>query len=140
MSDFNNWDEFTVLRKNLNLQKNKVESKKQALRNGNFETVKRNTDPNRAKLYKLDNEESGKIEKVNKQIGQIIQRARNEKGWSQKELAQKIGGGMNPKIIAEIENNKGQKDGSILVKIQRVIGVKITGKPETWGEPLNKKK
>jgi ribosome-binding protein aMBF1 (putative translation factor) len=120
-------------------QKNKVEAKKNAIKNGNFETVRKTSNPNGSKMYKLDNEEIGKIEKVSLKLGQIVLKARNGKGWSQKELAQKIGGGLNTKIIQEIENNTAKKDGALLVKIQRVLGVKLTGKPETWGQPLNKK-
>ena len=139
MCDFNDWDKFTVLRKKLYSQKNKVEAKKNAIKNGNFETVRKTSNPNGSKMYKLDNEEIGKIEKVSLKLGQIVLKARNGKGWSQKELAQKIGGGLNTKIIQEIENNTAKKDGALLVKIQRVLGVKLTGKPETWGKPLNKK-
>lgn len=139
MSDFNDWDKFTVLRKNMNSQKNKLEAKKNAMKNGNFETVRKTSNPNGSKMYKLDNEELGKIEKVSLKLGQIVRQARNSKGWSQKDLAQKVGGGLNPKIIQEIENNTAKKDGALLVKIQRALGVKITGKPETWGQPLNKK-
>ena len=140
MSDFNNWDEFTVLRKNTYAQKNKAEAKKNALKSGNYETVKKNVNPDGAKMYKLDNEEIGKIEKVNSNLGKVLLRARNEKGFTQKELAQKVGGGLNPKVIQDLENGKGKKDGALMVKIQRVLGVKLTGKSETWGTPLNKPK
>ena len=135
MSDFN-WDEFTILRKNMNKQRNKEEVKKKALMSGNYETVKKNTNTNSSKMYKLENEELGKIEKVNFNLGKILLRVRNEQHLSQKELAKKVGGGLNPKIIQEIESGKGKKDGSLMVKIQKALGVKLTGKPETWGSPL----
>lgn len=66
-------------------------------------------------------------------MGKAIQKGRQAKGWTQKELAQKIN--EKPQIVNEYESGKAVPASQITNKIQRALGVYITGKK--CGEPLN---
>ena len=105
MSDIN-WDEFTVLRKNINSKKNKEESKNKAIRSGNYSTVKKNKDTSGAKMYKLDNEEIGTISKIDIKLGLIIKKARNNLNIPQEQLAKNLSIKKNIRRIKAVKTTK----------------------------------
>lgn len=82
---------------------------------------------------KLDQEtEELKHQKLDLEVGKIIQQARNAKGLTQVELAKQIN--EKQQIINEYEQAKAIPNQQILAKLERVLGVKLRGKDK--GQPL----
>nr|CAG4645255.1 EOG090X0ILG [Leptodora kindtii] len=82
---------------------------------------------------KLDQEsEELKHETVSLDVGKVIQKGRNDKGWTQKDLATRIN--EKPQIINDYEAGRGVPNQAILGKIERAIGLKLRGKDK--GQPL----
>jgi len=82
---------------------------------------------------KLDAEtEELKHSTVDLNVGKIIQQGRQNKGWSQKELATKIC--EKPQVVTEYEQGKAIPNQNIIGKIERAIGLKLRGKDK--GKPL----
>nr|XP_002129355.1 endothelial differentiation-related factor 1 [Ciona intestinalis] len=82
---------------------------------------------------KLDREtEELHHETVSLSVGRLIQKGRQQKGLTQKELATKIN--EKPQIINEYESGKAIPNNQILGKIERAIGIKLRGKDK--GLPL----
>ena len=83
---------------------------------------------------KLDAEsEELKHDKVSMAVGQLIQKGRQAKGWSQKELATKIC--EKPQVINEYESSKAvNPNQAILGKMERALEIKLRGKDK--GAPL----
>jgi len=82
---------------------------------------------------KLDREtEELKHEKVDMKVGLLIQKGRQAKGWSQKELATKIC--EKPQVVNEYEASKAVPNQAILGKIERALEIKLRGKDK--GAPL----
>ena len=52
-----------------------------------------------------------------------IQQARNEKGWSQVELAQRLC--VKPDIVRSYENGTAIPDNSFVAKMESVLGIKL---------------
>eukprot|EP00055_Hartaetosiga_balthica_P004859 m.13397 g.13397 ORF g.13397 m.13397 type:complete len:136 (-) comp4149_c0_seq1:114-521(-) len=69
---------------------------------------------------------------VSLDVGHLIMKGRNDKGWTQKELSTKIN--EKPHTIQEYEAGKGIPNQAILAKIERQIGIKLRGK--NIGQPL----
>lgn len=80
----------------------------------------------------MDNENLT-VKRVEKSMGKIIMKGRNAKGWTQKELAQKIN--EKPQVINEYESGKAVPNSQISNKIQRALNMYISGKKA--GEPVN---
>ena len=59
-------------------------------------------------------------------LGKLIQKGRNDKSMTQKELATKIC--EKPQIINEYEQGKGIPNNQILIKIEKAINMKLRGK------------
>ena len=82
---------------------------------------------------KLANEtEELKHDKVSMDVGRLIQKGRQAKGWSQKELATKIC--EKPQVINEYESSKAVPNQAILGKLERALEIKLRGKDK--GAPL----
>jgi len=89
---------------------------------------------------KLDNEnEELKHEKLDLSVGKIIQKARMDKGLTQVELARLIN--EKQQVVNEYEQAKGIPNQQIISKLQRALGVKLTGpnKGQPFGAPKAKK-
>ena len=72
-------------------------------------------------MRKLDEEtENVKHKKVTMELRLKIQKARQAHGWTQKELAGKVG--VKPVVINEYESGKAIPKGPELAKIKRVLG------------------
>ena len=82
---------------------------------------------------KLDREtEELKHDKVDMKVGLLIQKGRQAKGWSQKELATKIC--EKPQVVNEYESSKAVPNQAILGKMERALEIKLRGKDK--GAPL----
>ena len=107
----NHHDTEVVLIRGKNAQKNKEEKKKYA---GNTQ------------MKKLDEStEVDKIKKVNSKISQAIIKGRCAKNLNRKQLAQQINEKEN--IVEEFENGKAKYNIKIIQKIERKLGIKLTG-------------
>ena len=106
-------------------KKKKKEQEKNAQRTGQTETRKKNTSD--SKMKKLDEEtENLSHEKVSKSISKTIQEKRLAKGLKQSELANKINEPV--KVVQSYENGVAQPDIKVLLKLQKALGCKLTGK------------
>lgn len=96
----------------------------QSKRDGNTTTQAKASAKHSAKSAadrKLDQEtENLKHKKVSTELRFQIQKARQAHGWTQKELAGKVG--VKPIIINEYESGKAIPKGPELAKIKRVLG------------------
>lgn len=82
---------------------------------------------------KLDREtEELKHDKVPLELGKLIQKGRNDKGWTQKDFATKIC--EKPQVVNEYENGKAVPNQQIIAKMERALEIKLRGKDK--GKPL----
>ncbi|KAI9268230.1 multi protein bridging factor 1-domain-containing protein [Phascolomyces articulosus] len=70
--------------------------------------------------------------KVDVSVGRALQKARQEKGITQKDLAQKIN--EKPQVVNDYESGRAIPNQQVLGKLERALGVKLRGK--NIGEPL----
>jgi len=139
MSD--DWDSVTYLTKTRPGRgtSNEKTAIRQAQRSGTAETRTKFNAGTNSKGFtghhaKLDREtEELKHKVVPMEVGKLIQKGRNQKSMTQKELATKIN--EKPQVINEYEQGKAIPNNQILGKIERVIGIKLRGKDK--GNPLN---
>lgn len=95
------------------------------------------SNPEGQRLTKLDDiDDVVAVKKVDVSVGKTIAKARQEKGFTQKELATKVN--EKPQVINDYESGKAQPNQQLLGKLERALGVKLRGKQ--IGEPLFKKK
>lgn len=95
------------------------------------------SDPEGQRLTKVDRADDIVVpKKIDVSVGKAIQKGRQDKGLSQKDLATKIN--EKPTIINDYEAGRGIPNQQVLAKIERVLGVKLRGKD--IGAPLFKKK
>lgn len=140
------WDDVTIIGKRgpkggttLKSQQDIIAAQRKGLE---VETEKKFSTGNKnhagpSNAVKLDNEtEELKHEKLDLQVGKIIQQARNAKGITQVELARLIN--EKQQIINEYEQAKAIPNQQILSKLERVLGVKLRGKDK--GQPFAQKK
>jgi len=82
---------------------------------------------------KLDREtEELHHQTVSLSVGRLIQKGRQQKEMTQKQLATKIN--EKPQVINEYESGKAIPNNQVLGKIERCIGIKLRGKDK--GKPL----
>jgi len=82
---------------------------------------------------KLDREtEELKHSKIPVDVGRLIQQGRQNKGWTQKDLATHVN--EKPQVIQEYEQGKAVPNQNILSKIERAVGMRLRGKDK--GLPL----
>ncbi|KAF5103084.1 hypothetical protein D0Z00_000062 [Geotrichum galactomycetum] len=93
--------------------------------------------PEGQRLAKIDREnEVAPPAKVDVSVGRAIQKGRQEKGLTQKDLAAKVN--EKPNVINDYEAGRAVPNQQLLGKIERAIGVKLRGKD--IGSPLFAKK
>lgn len=144
MSD---WDTVTVIgsRRNMqgggaNKEKNLNIARRQGLtivtdtKYGAGGNTQKGTSLNTAKLDAETEELKHKT--VDMSIGKIIQKGRQAKEMTQKDLATKIN--EKPQIVMEYEQGKAIPNQAILAKMERALGIKLRGKDK--GQPLEAKK
>ncbi|XP_036453892.1 endothelial differentiation-related factor 1 homolog [Colossoma macropomum] len=129
------WDTVTVLRKKGSAAQSKS---KQAViaaqrRGEDVETTKKwAAGQNKQHVVtkntaKLDREtEELHHERVTLEVGKVIQKGRQDKGLTQKDLATKIN--EKPQVIADYEAGKAIPNNQVMGKIERAIGLKLRGK------------
>lgn len=66
------------------------------------------------------------ITTVGREIGQKIIQARMSKGWKQKDVANKMN--MQSNEYQKLENGTAARNGQLLNKLGKILGVKLTGK------------
>uniref|UniRef100_A0A6C0J985 HTH cro/C1-type domain-containing protein n=1 Tax=viral metagenome TaxID=1070528 RepID=A0A6C0J985_9ZZZZ len=102
----------------LTKNKNKTHSQVSKVMSKNFSSSgKKKVDPA---------DELPKQQFIGKDIGKIIQQTRLNKKLSQKDLACKMN--MDSKMIQKYENGTAERNGNILNKLGKILGVKLTGK------------
>lgn len=80
-----------------------------------------------SKMRKLEEDmDNLKVETVNKSISKTIREQRTKLGLKQKDLANKIN--VTPTVIQQYENGSSQTDIKILVKLEKALKCKLTGK------------
>lgn len=102
-------------------------AKRNKIRNGTItmETKKKNNfDPKMKQLE--ENMEFLKVETVNKSISTTIREQRTKLNLKQKDLANKINVPIS--TIQQYENGKSQTDIKILIKLEKALRCKLTGK------------
>lgn len=93
--------------------------------------------PEGQRLTKLDaSDDVVAVKKVDASVGKAIQQARQDKKLTQKDLATKVN--EKPQVINDYEAGRAVPNQQLLGKLQRALGVKLTGK--NIGEPLFAKK
>lgn len=96
-------------------------------------TNKGHSGADHAHLAKLDREnEVAPPAKIAPTVGKAIGQARQAKGWTQKDLGQRIN--EKPQVIQDFEGSKATPNPQILAKMERALGVKLRGKD--IGAPL----
>jgi len=73
-----------------------------------------------------DEDEIPQVEKVGMDTGKIIMQARLAKNLKQTDLAKQLN--ITPDIVRDYENGSAPRNGALLNKIGKVLGVKLTGK------------
>ena len=137
--DENLWDSVTVLRKNTRQIKQKDKSLSNQIRNGNTESVKKQEGRGGAatKAFNLDNSnDAGRHTTVSKNLSIVIQQARSAQNMTRSLLAQKCC--VKENVIASYENGSAIPDNKVLGIMERNLKVKLRGKKELIGTPLNK--
>merc|ERR1712002_91440 len=101
-------------------------NKKWAAGQNKQHTITKNT-------MKLDQEtEELHHDTVSLDVAKIIQRARSEKGWSQKDLATRIN--EKPQVVNDYEAARAVPNNQVMSKLERTLGVKLRGKDK--GQPM----
>merc|ERR1711924_167065 len=124
-SDGNQWEEVTFSKRPGQGQRQVADKGHRGETDGVAKFDKGASDKNR----KLDeSDEAQRIQKVDLNLRQAIQKARTAKGWSQKELATKLN--EKPQVINEYESGKAVPNGQLLGKMDRILGVKLPRPPK----------
>ena len=110
---------------------NKKVAKERALKNlnktcGIFETKKKNSGDAGAMRKLEEDMDTLKVETVNKSISKVIREQRTKLGLKQKDLANKVN--VTPSVIQQYENGSIKSDIKVLIKLERVLKCKLTGK------------
>ena len=96
--------------------------------NNQKKEIRPKKNPEAQRLYKLDNEEfpTSKIKTTSAEQRKAMIQGRTAKKLTQKDLANQVG--INIKNIQGYENGKIQINNGEIVKIERFLGIKLTGK------------
>ncbi|KAI8070469.1 multi protein bridging factor 1-domain-containing protein [Gongronella butleri] len=144
MSYSESWDSTTVLRKRPEdrARVTRTQSDLNAARRAgaNIATEKKSTLTNSShantdhrRIAKLDRDNDvAPPPKVDLSVGKAIQKGRQDKGITQKDLAQLVN--EKPQVVNEYESGKAVPNQQILGKLERALGVRLRGK--NIGEPL----
>lgn len=87
------------------------------------------------KYHKIMESEDTAVETVSHDIKIAIQKARQVKGWNQKQLAEAISA--KPDIIRDYENGKAIPDNALIAKIEKATGVKLPRAPKGGKKPAH---
>ncbi|AGE53600.1 multiprotein-bridging factor [Acanthocystis turfacea Chlorella virus GM0701.1] len=115
--DHQDWDT-VIIKKKVNLS-GRVTAEE--IRKGTFETVKKNTGPNMAKIERDTEDAAPKT--VSSTLSKAIISARTSKKMTRDQLAVKIN--EKPKVIELYETKKAVPDPAVLSKMSRALGVSL---------------
>ena len=102
-------------------------AKKDKIRNGEIGTETKRKYQGDSKMKKLEQDmDNLKIETINTSISKTIREQRTKLNMKQKDLANKINVPVN--VIQQYENGKSQTDIKILIKLEKALRCKLTGK------------
>ena len=118
-NDFQDWKP-VILKKSHTQLKKEGKLKTETVKKYDGGSNKQKLSVNQKKLEEADVQP---IEKVSHSLKMQIMKARNEKKWTQKELAAKVG--VPAKTIQTYENGTAIPDNAILNKLRRVLDVKL---------------
>lgn len=99
--------------------------KTQQKRDGNTVTVEKYDASKSHEMRKLEENEIGKITKINSKVYQAVIKGRTAKGWNRKQLASQIA--VKPQVIDDVETGKAKYDIKLIQKLERKLGIKLTG-------------
>lgn len=107
-----------------------VRKKNPSTVNKSKKTVLKKKNPNSNKMSNdskvKDDDEIKKIKKIGKEIGIKIQQARAAKKLKQKDLANRLS--VQSSLIQKYETGEAPYNGRMLSRIEKILGVKLTGK------------
>jgi ribosome-binding protein aMBF1 (putative translation factor) len=114
--------------KDINIGNPKLIAKKKEEEALKVATTKTNTNVNVSVSGKKikDDDELPQVEKVGLDTGKIIMQARLAKNLKQVDLAKQLN--VLPDIIRDYENGSAPRNGALLNRIGKVLGIKLTGK------------
>ena len=102
-------------------------AKKDKIRKGEIGTETKRKYQGDSKMKKLEQDmDNLKIETINTSISKTIREQRTKLNMKQKDLANKINVPVN--VIQQYENGKSQTDIKILIKLEKALRCKLTGK------------
>ena len=102
-------------------------AKRDKIRKGEIGTETKRRFQGDSKMKKLEEDmENLKVETVNTSISKTIREQRTKLNLKQKDLANKIN--VPVSVIQQYENGKSQTDIKILVKLEKALRCKLTGK------------
>lgn len=87
------------------------------------ENLRKHNAPGTAKFRELDSEDPPALEKVKNSTSMAIQKARQAKKMTQKDLANLLN--IQASVISEYESGNATPNRQLLSKISKVLGVKI---------------
>ena len=87
------------------------------------ENLRKHNAPGTAKFRELDSEDPPALEKVKNSTSRAIQKARQAKKMTQKDLANLLN--IQASVISEYESGNATPNRQLLSKISKVLGVKI---------------
>jgi len=99
--------------------------KTQQKRDGNTVTVEKYDASKSHEMRKLEENEIGKITKINPTVYLAVIKGRTAKGWNRKQLASQIA--VKPQVIDDVETGKAKYDIKLIQKLERKLGIKLTG-------------
>ena len=99
--------------------------KTQQKRDGKTVTVEKFDASKSHEMRKLEENEIGKITKINSKVYQAVIKGRTAKGWNRKQLASQIA--VKPQVIDDVETGKAKYDIKLIQKLERKLGIKLTG-------------
>ncbi len=73
-----------------------------------------------------DEDEIPQVEKVGIETGKVIMQARLAKNLKQTDLAKQLN--ITPDIVRDYENGSAPRNGALLNRMSKILGVKLTGK------------
>ncbi|KAJ6242738.1 endothelial differentiation-related factor 1 [Anaeramoeba flamelloides] len=106
-----------------NKKKPTKKQKQEAMRSGNVQVRKKNTNEGR-KMYQLEHDnEVRKHKTLGVSVGRKILQARNTKKITQKQLAQQCS--VKVSVINDYERGKAIPDNRLLTRMERILGVSL---------------
>merc|ERR1712183_821904 len=113
---------------NSKMQQNALLNNNAAVYKGTSNTTYHGASHDGKKYAQIMESEDTSVQTVGHDVKIAIQKARQAKGWNQKQLAQEIG--VKPDIIRDYECGKAIPDNALIAKIEKKTGVKLPRAPK----------